>query len=169
MFLGQANATIIDIHMPEKLRINGQIVLTLNIKLNDSKGILSAQILDFGNKKRLTDTSRLLASKVIDRGRHFMLDDLRELSLVDSPYQVVTKGFMNLQNRQKLTEINSVIPDEWMRVEMRLQPTIYEFEANDTLRLVLYSTDFEHTIRDNREVTYDINLEKSRLYIPKES
>ena len=169
LFLGKANATIIDIHMPENLRINGQIVLTLNIKLNDNKGILSAQILDFGNKKRFTDTSRLLASKVIDRGRNFMLDDLRELSLVDSPYQVVTKGFMNLQNREKLTEINSVIPDEWMRVEMRLQPTIYEFEANDTLRLVIYSTDFEHTIRDNREVTYDINLEKSRLYIPKES
>lgn len=169
LFLGEANATIIDIHMPEKLRINGQIVLTLNIKLNDSKGILSAQILDFGNKKRLTDTSRLLASKVIDRGQNFMLDDLRELSLVDSPYQVVTKGFMNLQNRQKLTEINTVTPNEWMRVEMRLQPTIYDFQANDTLRLVLYSTDFEHTIRDNREVTYDINLEKSRLYIPKES
>lgn len=169
LFLGKANATIIDIHMPCNLRLNGQIVLALSIRLNDSKGILSAQVLDFGNKKRLTDTSRLLASKVIDRGRNFMLDDLRELSMVNSPYQVVTKGFMNFQNRQQLTEINSVTPNEWMRVEMRLQPTIYDFEANNTLRLVLYSTDFEHTIRDNREVTYDINLEKSRLYIPKES
>ncbi|MDN5435945.1 MAG: Xaa-Pro dipeptidase, partial [Lactococcus sp.] len=91
------------------------------------------------------------------------------LTLVDKPYQVVTKGFMNLQNRQKLTEINSVTPDEWTKVELRLQPTIYDLEANDTLRLLLYSTDFEHTIRDNRDVTYQLNLQKSRLYIPKES
>lgn len=169
LFLGKANASIIDIHIPDKIRINGQIVLTVEVKLNDTKGILSAQILDFGKKRRLTDTSTILDSRTIDRGRNFMLEDLRELALAESPYQVVTKGFMNLQNRQQLTEINSVNPDEWMRVEIRLQPTIYDFEANDTLRLVLYSTDFEHTIRDNREVTYHINLEKSRLYIPKES
>ena len=96
-----------------------------------------------------------------------MLDDLRDLTLVDKPYQVVTKGFMNLQNRQGLMEINSVPADEWLHVELRLQPTIYDFKANDTLRLVLYSTDFEHTVRDNREVSYTINLEKSRLYLPK--
>ncbi|MFZ2347391.1 MAG: CocE/NonD family hydrolase C-terminal non-catalytic domain-containing protein, partial [Lactococcus chungangensis] len=53
------------------------------------------------------------------------------------------------------------------RVELRLQPTIYDFEAGDTLRLVLYSTDFEHTVRDNREVSYTVNLEKSHLYLPK--
>ena len=96
-----------------------------------------------------------------------MLDDLRDLTLVDKPYQVVTKGFMNLQNRQQLTEVNSVVADDWFRVKLRLQPTIYDFQAGDTLRLALYSTDFEHTVRDNREVSYAINLEKSRLYIPK--
>ena len=169
MFEGKANATCIDIHIPEKIRLNGQIVLDLRLKLNDSKGILSAQVLELGNKKRLTDVPTTLDLKTIDRGRNFMLDDLKELTLVDKPYQVVTKGFMNLQNRQKLTEINSVTPDEWTKVELRLQPTIYDLEANDTLRLLLYSTDFEHTIRDNRDVTYQLNLQNSRLYIPKES
>ena len=167
LFEDKANAVIIDIHLPETLQINGQIVLDLRLKLNDTKGMLSAQVLDFGSKKRLTDVSTLLEPKTIDRGRNFMLDDLRDLTLVDKPYQVVTKGFMNLQNRQQLTEINSVIADEWFRVELRLQPTIYDFEAGDTLRLVLYSTDFEHTVRDNREVSYTINLEKSHLYLPK--
>lgn len=167
LFEDKANAAIIDVHLPETLQINGQIVLDLRLKLNDTKGMLSAQVLDFGSKKRLTDVSTLLEPKTIDRGRNFMLDDLRDLTLVDKPYQVVTKGFMNLQNRQQLTEINSVIADEWFRVELRLQPTIYDFEAGDTLRLVLYSTDFEHTVRDNREVSYTINLEKSRLYLPK--
>ena len=167
LFEDKANAAVIDIHLPEDLQVNGQIVLDLRLKLNDTKGILSAQILDFGPKKRLTDVSTMLEPKTIDRGRNFMLDDLRDLTLVDKPYQVVTKGFMNLQNRQQLTEVNSVVADDWFRVKLRLQPTIYDFQAGDTLRLALYSTDFEHTVRDNREVSYAINLEKSRLYIPK--
>ncbi|GAB2023441.1 Xaa-Pro dipeptidyl-peptidase [Pseudolactococcus yaeyamensis] len=169
LFEDKANAAIIDVQLPKALQVNGQMTLDLRLKLNDTKGILSAQVLDFGAKKRLTAVSTLLEPKTIDRGRNFMLDDLRDLTLVDKPYQVVTKGFMNLQNRQELTEIHSVVADEWFRVALRLQPTIYDFEAGDTLRLVLYSTDFEHTVRDNRQVTYAIDLANSRLYVPKSS
>ncbi|MDR1606312.1 MAG: Xaa-Pro dipeptidyl-peptidase [Streptococcaceae bacterium] len=167
LFTGKANAAIVDLQLPQAVRLNGQIVLELALKVTDHKGLLSAQVLDFGPKQRLADTAALLEPKTLDRGRNFMLEDLRELPLVDKPYQVVTKGFLNLQNRQSLTEINSVVPNDWFTVTLALQPTIYEFEAGDTLRLILYSTDFEHTIRDNRAVTYDINLDKSRLYLPK--
>ncbi|WP_254554079.1 hypothetical protein, partial [Salmonella enterica] len=62
-----------------------------------------AQILDFGPKKRLEDKARVKDFKVLDRGRNFMLDDLVELPLVESPYQLVTKGFTNLQNKDLLT------------------------------------------------------------------
>ena len=50
--------------------------LEIRLKLNDSKGLLSAQILDFGPKKRLEDKARVKDFKVLDRGRNFMLDDL---------------------------------------------------------------------------------------------
>ncbi|GFH40612.1 Xaa-Pro dipeptidyl-peptidase [Pseudolactococcus insecticola] len=169
LFAGKANAAVIDINVPEDSIINGQIVLNLRIKLNDTKGILSAQILDYGSKKRLNDAPGTLALKAIDLGRNFAYDDVKDLALTEMPYKVVTKGFMNLQNRQNLLEINSVTPDEWLKVEMRLEPTIYQLHENDTLRLLIYSTDFEHTVRDNRDVTYTLNLEKSRLYVPKES
>lgn len=167
LFEGKANAAVIDLPISENLRVNGQIVLDLRVKVNDSKGLLSVQVLELGAQKYLTDVSTILDFKTIDRGRNFMLDDLRELTLAEKPYHVVTKGFMNLQNRQQLLEINAVPADEWLQVEMRLQPTIYDFEAGDTLRIVLYSTDFEHTVRDNREMSYEIDLEKSRVYLPK--
>lgn len=35
--------------------------------------------------------------------------------------------------------------------------------------VILYSTDFEHTVRDNRKVTYEIDLSQSKLIIPIES
>lgn len=166
LFTGQANAVMIDINLQEALQINGKISLDLRLKLSDTKGMLSAQLLDFGSKQRLTDVSSLLDPKAIDRGRNFMLEDLRDLTLVEKPYQVVSKGFMNLQNRQGATELSDLPENDWLQVSLELQPTIYQFEAGDTLRLVLYSTDFEHTIRDNRAATYTFDLEQSRLILP---
>jgi X-Pro dipeptidyl-peptidase len=166
LFNGKANATVLDIPITKTTQINGQIKLALNIKLNDTKGLLSAQVLDFGQQKRLQTHSTILDIKTIDRGRNFMLDNLCELTLADSPYQVISKGFLNLQNRKALTTISSITPDGWLYLELALQPTIYELKACDTLRLLIYSTDFEHTLRDNRKVTYTLNLGKSKLFLP---
>ena len=97
-----------------------------------------------------------------------MLDDLVELPLVESPYQLVTKGFTNLQNQDLLT-VSDLKADEWFTLKFELQPTIYHLEKADKLRVILYSTDFEHTVRDNRKVTYEIDLSQSKLIIPIES
>lgn len=168
LFENRAQATSIDLELPNALTINGPIEVEITLKVNDTKGLLSAQLLDFGEKKRLDDKARVKDFKVLDRGRNFMLDDLLELPLVTSPYQVITKGFTNLQNRQLLTT-NSIPDGEWMTLKFELQPTIYHLEKADCLRLILYSTDFEHTVRDNRELIYDIDLSHSKLIIPIES
>lgn len=166
LFDGKANACLLDITLPQTLQVNGQIRLDLRLKLNDTKGLLSAQILDASPRQQLSDVSSLIDPKAIDRGRNFMLDDLRELSLTKKAHHVVTKGFVNLQNRNGLTEVTSIPADEWFEVSLALQPTIYNWQAGDCLRIVLYSTDFEHTIRDNREVTYTIDLSQSHLTLP---
>ncbi|MGC4441816.1 CocE/NonD family hydrolase C-terminal non-catalytic domain-containing protein, partial [Streptococcus suis] len=51
-------------------------------------------------------------------------------------------------------------------VQLVLQPTIYRLEKGDTLRLLLYTTDFEHTIRDNSDYHLSIDLDKSGLILP---
>lgn len=166
LFEGKANAVVVDLKLPQDLLINGKISFELRLRLNDSKGILSAQILDFGQKKRLSDTPKLIESKSLDRGRNFELENLQELPLVETPYQVMTKGFMNLQNRENLLKISDVPKNDWMTFTFSLQPTIYQLEKGDQLRLLFYSTDFEHTIRDNRTVTYEIDLSQSRIIFP---
>jgi len=165
LFEGKANSSVIDIDITEDILVNGKIQLELKMKLNDDKGLLSAQLLDFGDKKRLADRAQVQDLKVIDRGRNFMLDDLTELPFVDSPYQVVSKGFTNLENRQSLLSTSIVPVNEWFTVNLSLQPTVYQLNKGDKLRLVLYSTDFEHTIRDNREVTYQIDYSESKIIL----
>ena len=53
-----------------------------------------------------------------------------------------------------------------MYVQFELQPTIYKLKEGDTLRLVLYTTDFEITIRDNTAYQLTVDLEQSSLILP---
>lgn len=166
LFEGKAQAAVVDLEVSENMMVNGQIQLDLKIKVNDTKAILSAQLLDFGPKKRLADQAQNLDLKAIDRGRNFMLENLMELPFTESPYQLVTKGFINLQNREDLLTVSPVPENEWMTFSLQLQPTFYQLEKGDKLRLLLYSTDFEHTVRDNREATYEVDLGSSKIIFP---
>ncbi|CIV78889.1 x-prolyl-dipeptidyl aminopeptidase [Streptococcus pneumoniae] len=53
-----------------------------------------------------------------------------------------------------------------MDVQFELQPTIYKLKEGDTLRLVLYTTDFEITIRDNTDYHLTVDLAQSMLTLP---
>ena len=54
-----------------------------------------------------------------------------------------------------------------MEFDFELQPTIYKLEKGTTLRLVLYTTDFEITVRDQTDYQLTIDLANSRLTLPK--
>ena len=51
-------------------------------------------------------------------------------------------------------------------LKFELQPTIYKLKEGDTLRLVLYTTDFEITIRDNTDYQLTVDLAQSSLILP---
>ena len=53
-----------------------------------------------------------------------------------------------------------------MDFKLELQPTIYKLKEGDTLRLVLYTTDFEITIRDNTDYQLTVDLAQSSLILP---
>ena len=95
-----------------------------------------------------------------------MLDNLCELPFGINSQQVVTKGYLNLQNRNDLLLVEDITADEWMDIQFELQPTIYKLKEGDSLRLVLYTTDFEITIRDNTAYQLTVDLEQSTLILP---
>ena len=61
--------------------------------------------------------------------------------------------------------VEDITADEWMDIQFELQPTIYKLQEGDTLRLVLYTTDFEITIRDNTAYQLTVDLEQSSLIL----
>lgn len=94
-----------------------------------------------------------------------MLENLCELPFRENAQRVVTKGYLNLQNRNGLLLVEDITADEWMDIQFELQPTIYKLQEGDTLRLVLYTTDFEITIRDNTAYQLTVDLEQSSLIL----
>ena len=166
LYQGKANQITIDLPVTKDLHLNGRAQLNLRIKSSTNKGLLSAQLLEFGQKKYLQPYPAILSARTIDNGRYHMLENLCELPFSATTQRVITKGYLNLQNRNDLLLVEDITADEWMDVQFELQPTIYKLKEGDTLRLVLYTTDFEITIRDNTTYHLTVDLEQSTLTLP---
>lgn len=166
LFKGKANQITIDLTLEEDLLVNGRPRLKLRLKSSRAKGLLSAQVLDFGLKKRYKDVPSTKEARGIDNGRHYVCENCLELPFVETPYRVISKAVLNLQNRQGLLSIDDVQADQWMTIQLDLQPSIYRLNKGDQLRLVLYTTDFEHTIRDNSDYQLTLDLSQSQLLLP---
>ena len=166
LYQDKAQQVTIDLPIEEDLHLNGKARLHLRLHSSTNKGLLSAQLLEFGSKKYLQPYPAVLSVRTLDNGRYHMLDNLTELPFKEAGQRVISKGYLNLQNRHDLLEVEAVTPGEWMEFDFDLQPTIYKLEKGATLRLVLYTTDFEITVRDQTNYQLTIDLAQSSLHLP---
>ena len=166
LYQGKANQITIDLPVSQDIHLNGRVELKLRVKSSTNKALLSAQLLELGQKKYLQPYPAVLSARTIDNGRYHMLENLCELPFTPSAQRVISKGYLNLQNRSDLLKIENIQPNEWMDFKLELQPTIYKLKKGDTLRLVLYTTDFEITVRDNTDYHLTVDLTQSSITIP---
>lgn len=167
LYQDKAQQVTIDLPIAEDLHLNGKARLHLRLQSSTNKGLLSAQLMELGSKKYLQPYPAVLSVRTLDNGRYHMLDNLTELPFKEAGQRVITKGYLNLQNRHDLLQVEPVTPGEWMEFDFELQPTIYKLEKGTTLRLVLYTTDFEITVRDQTDYLLTIDLASSSLSLPK--
>ena len=166
LYQDKAQQVTIDLPIEEDLHLNGKARLHLRLQSSTEKGLLSAQLMELGSKKYLQPYPAVLSVRTLDNGRYHMLDNLTELPFKEAGQRVITKGYLNLQNRHDLLQVEPVTPGEWMEFDFELQPTIYKLEKGTTLRLVLYTTDFEITVRDQTDYQLTIDLANSSLTLP---
>lgn len=166
LYQDKAQQVTIDLPIEEDLHLNGKARLHLRLHSSTNKGLLSAQLLELGSKKYLQPYPAVLSVRTLDNGRYHMLDNLTELPFKEAGQRVISKGYLNLQNRHDLLKVEPVTPGEWMEFDFDLQPTIYKLEKGATLRLVLYTTDFEITVRDQTDYQLTIDLAQSSLHLP---
>ena len=166
LYQDKAQQVTIDLPIEKDLHLNGKVRLHLRLQSSTDKGLLSAQLMELGSKKYLQPYPAVLSVRTLDNGRYHMLDNLTELPFKEAGQRVITKGYLNLQNRHDLLQVEPVTPGEWLEFDFELQPTIYKLEKGTTLRLVLYTTDFEITVRDQTDYQLTIDLANSSLTLP---
>lgn len=147
--------------------IDGSPKVTVNVATNQNFGMLSFQLVDFGDAKRLTTTPTNLELHSLSGAYDWRTDDLREFTLQkkETPWKMISKGHINLQNRTNNYQVDDLKPNEFYDVELELQPTFYHLPMGHQLGLVIYATDFETTIRGNQLLQYSLQLNQSHLEI----
>ena len=76
LYQGKVNQITIDLPITENIHLNGRVKLNLRLKSSINKGLLSAQLLELGEKKYLQPYPGILSVRTLDNGRYHMLDNL---------------------------------------------------------------------------------------------
>ncbi|MFT9118282.1 MAG: Xaa-Pro dipeptidyl-peptidase [Sporolactobacillus sp.] len=146
--------------------IDGKVSVHIKIASTQVFGMLSVQLVDYGAAKRLQAKPTVIQS--LPLGYDWREDKLNEfmLSHQETLYKMITKGHINLQNRETPWQTDALIPGDFYELTLDLHPTFYHLPAGHQLGVILYATDFGMTVRGNQEVHYSIDFAASRLDVP---
>jgi Predicted acyl esterases len=154
-------------HLSADLTIDGKVSLNLKVSSSNDIGLLSFQLIDYGDAKRLTVSPTLLAKNSLAETYDWREDDLREFTTAAStPFKMITKGHINLQNRENNYKVDELKPNIFYNVGVELQPTFYKLLKGHQLGLIVYATDFGMTVRGNQNIKYTVQANDSSLVVP---
>ncbi len=141
---------------PQELRISGTVKVRFRAALDQPTAILSAMLVDLGEDRRIT-------AKQEEADDHTFTFALEE---TPSPYKVITRGWMNAQNRTCNYSKEALQIGTFYDYELELVPMDYRLKAGHRLGLILYGTDPEITPRPYLSTTVRIRTDSIRAEIP---
>lgn len=152
----------------QDILLRGTPHLQLAVATTADHGLISAELVDWGNAKRLTTSPVIINRGGLPLGYHWASDDLREFKLQKkaTSYKVISYGHINLQNRHSAATVDELHPNQFVDLQFDLQPLFHHLVAGHQLGLIIYATDYAFTLRGNENIDYQINLENALLTIP---
>lgn len=153
--------------LTKDLLLDGKINVNLKVSSNKDLGMLSFQVVDFGDAKRLNVSPSILSANSLASTYDWREDNLREFTLgKQTSAKMITKGHINLQNRENNYKVDELKPNIFYNVNVDLQPTFFKLKAGHQLGLIVYATDFGMTVRGNQNIEYTVQLDQSSLIVP---
>jgi X-Pro dipeptidyl-peptidase len=141
----------------EELRLSGTFRISFRASLNRPTAILSAMLVDLGEDRRVT------AEQEEAEDGSFLFG----LEQNPSPYKVITRGWMNAQNRTSNWSKEELKQGCFYDYAFDMIPTDYRLRRGHKLALLIYGTDAEATQRS--PIVTDITVEtaslKAELYL----
>lgn len=153
--------------LEEALFLNGRPKVKIKVASSVDFGMLSFELIDFGAAKRLKPVPDVVAPHGLPLGRNWREDNLVEFKLgAEEDYKLITRGHINLQNRENPWKNDDLKANEFVEIEVALHPTMYHLPAGRQIGLAVYGTDFGMTVRGNQAIDYTIDLAESQLILP---
>jgi len=121
----------------EELRLCGTFRVSFTAAIDKPTAILSAMLVDLGEDRRITARQ----DKNEDGSFLFGLEE------EPSAYKVITRGWMNAQNRSSNWSKEEVCPGEFYEYSFSMIPMDYRLRKGHKLALLIYGTDAEATQR----------------------
>lgn len=165
---GQFSCQFISQPAEKDTLLRGTPTVKLAVASSRNYGMISARLVDLGKAKRLTVSPVLLNRNGLELGFHWKTDDLREFKLQKSltTDKVIASGHINLQNRHDPAHVDELAANQFVTVKFELQPIFHRLVTGHQLGLIIYSTDYEYTLRGNEDITYQLKLADCQLTIP---
>ena len=153
---GGAGAAPGEVTGAQELRIAGTVTVAFDAAIDRKTAILSAMLVDLGDADRITEEQIQHEDGTYTFG----------IEKEPSPYKVISRGWLNAQNRSCLWSKEEIVPDKFYHYEINMVPTDHVLASGHSLALILYGIDAEETQRPETVTRITIQSESIRAMIP---
>ena len=160
----------------EDLHISGTPTVTVKASADQPTGILSAMLVDLAPEGgmeavMLEQYSEAVATQTVTaggvwQGGGLAAKDLEQFALTQTDRKIITRGWMDIQNRTSIYNVDVVEPGQVYTFQLELQPMDYTVEAGHKLALVLYSVDPEVTYWPETVTSFTVDNTGTFVTIP---
>ncbi|MEV0581742.1 Xaa-Pro dipeptidyl-peptidase [Nonomuraea sp. NPDC050310] len=156
--------------LPADVRISGTPTVTVRASLRDGASpYLTALLVDYGTDARPTGAS-VPAGETWCYGESVPGDSgclvLRNHALAETPFKVVTRGWLDVRNRHSAARTDPIRPGRTYSFTWDLQPNDYVFKQGHRIGLVLLSTDRDFTLRYPPGTVVEVSPGHSSIRLP---
>lgn len=154
--------------LTDDLHISGTVKLSLKANLDKPTGIISAMLVDYGTEYRPTIDTEVVVPNGIIYGGNAGSDDILDFVISDkqTDYKVITRGWMDAQNRIANYHVDTLTPGEDYTFNLSLEPIDFTVKKGHQLGLIIYSTDGEYTMRPLTITNFEVNTSETFIEVP---
>lgn len=159
--------------LPMDLRLSGTPTADLRVKLDQPTANLTAMLVDFGDDTRVDWRRGQGITTLTEEDCHgdsTPADDgcykKTVTNLVTAPAEIVTRGWIDVQNRDSLTTSSPLPVGTYGKVKWQTLPHDYTFKQGHRLGLVIAGTDYDYSDEAGTGANVTVDLAKSHIIVP---
>ncbi|GAA2864242.1 Xaa-Pro dipeptidyl-peptidase [Actinoplanes cyaneus] len=135
--------------LTRETRISGTPEITVRADVNGASPYLTALLVDYGPAERFAGVRTLTEQDCVGPGIEGDPGcfNRREYMTATTPYEIVTRGWLDVRNRTSPSRTTPVVPGRPYTFTWTLQSTDHVFAPGHRIGVVIVSTERDHTLR----------------------